>query len=519
MTDNSWLKAKGYIHLTPQFDIFRNQEALIRYVKSEEKISTHAFFPLIYSEIKERRYKKVNSDGLRGHSFKLPNGDTEKTFKTRPIHYATHIDSLIFGYYASVLQNKYEQILSLNPGVSESVTAYRKIPIPNSDKNKSTVHFAKDLFDLVKYTSKDTGSCGVLTVDVKSFFSSLDHNLLKQSWKDLLGLDVLPKDHYQVFKACTRFSYVMKSELQKKSTGVNLQPILAEKRLAKIRNHHGITCLFSSVSEFRNALKSGELKVYRFPFSRKGKPIGIPQGLPISAMLANLYLLNFDRLMVEFTGKLNGHYRRYSDDIVIVCSIEQLEQTKEFIYREIDNLGLKVSKDKTEEFHFLPIRKNDNVNLNSYKVNNKQLEQKSLTYLGFEFNGQHALIKSANLAKFYRRMIYSVKTKSKRGIKIYQENNVAPIIFRRQLYRLYSNMDLDKKTIRMRWKKIIKSDYGQFRLISGEKDKNIQGNYFSYIDRASSIMMEPKIKHQVRKHKAIFNKAIHKHFSKKLKYT
>ncbi|HEX8015252.1 MAG TPA: reverse transcriptase domain-containing protein, partial [Flavobacterium sp.] len=47
---------------------------------------------------------------------------------------------------------------------------------------------------------------------------------------------------------------------------------------------------------------------------------GIPQGLPISAVLANLYLFDFDLDIVNrWVKPHNVYYRRYSDDIFIVC--------------------------------------------------------------------------------------------------------------------------------------------------------------------------------------------------------
>lgn len=55
----------------------------------------------------------------------------------------------------------------------------------------------------------------VIAFDIKGFFDNLDHTILKNSWRHALGLqenELLPKDHYNVFKAITKFSHV---ELEK----------------------------------------------------------------------------------------------------------------------------------------------------------------------------------------------------------------------------------------------------------------------------------------------------------------
>ena len=64
---------------------------------------------------------------------------------------------------------------------------------------------------------------------------------------------------------------------------------------------------------------------------------------------------------------------------------------------------------------------------------------KPLNYLGFEFYGYQTLIKSKNLAKFYREMKETIKRKHKR-IEIIKEKHLldeAPV-FKRKIYRLFS---------------------------------------------------------------------------------
>lgn len=137
-----WYKNRGYLHLSNPKDL-KEEQTLLDRIKSPKSIARHAFFPLIHSIIKERRFKKVDSqNNKRAHSYTEADGNVKKNYKNRPLHYATHIDAMIFGYYAEILLKAYENILLDFPKVSQSVIAYRKINIANSGKNKSTIHFA-----------------------------------------------------------------------------------------------------------------------------------------------------------------------------------------------------------------------------------------------------------------------------------------------------------------------------------------------------------------------------------------
>src|SRR5690606_18774980 len=110
-------------------------------------VEQHSFFPLIHANIKERRYKKDLITGKRCHTTSTRKSNAKK----RPLHFASHLDSLIFGYYAHKLKVLYESLLTTEPQISECITAYRQIPDPdNPGKNKSTIHFAHEEFEHIK---------------------------------------------------------------------------------------------------------------------------------------------------------------------------------------------------------------------------------------------------------------------------------------------------------------------------------------------------------------------------------
>ncbi len=415
----NWLRNRGYLHLSNQLNISRENAKLKALIENPGFVAKYAFHPLIHSIIKERRFKRVEPESkIRAHSYKI-NGKVKKQQKNRPLHYATHLDSMIFGFYAEQLQSRYEATLAQEVNLCNCITAYRRIKVPGFDANKSTIHFAFDVFEEIK-NRKDSG-CSVLKVDIKNFFSNIDHNILKGAWAKLLNQPELPNDHYNVFKAATRFSYIYLDDLRVKKIQNGVRSGFDEKRIAEIRKS-GVQAFFKSSADFREMLKKGKFKLCRFPFRNERKePVGIPQGLPISAVLANLYLLDFDKeIYQEVVLKFRAYYRRYSDDIIIVCDSKDQAEIEKCINLTISKSLLSVSAEKMERFYF------KNIHVGKKGLRYTSIKQSNdfwhighpFTYLGFEFYGEKVLIKSANLAKFYRRMIGSVRRKVKRAISV-----------------------------------------------------------------------------------------------------
>jgi hypothetical protein len=512
METPEWFKIKGYYHLSPQISgDLKSISRVVKKIKNPKYVENYAFYPLLHVNIKERKYKKhPNLKGIRCHSY-FDKGKFEKTVKIRPLHYANHTDALIFSYYAFELQKRYELKLKENLKLSDCITAYRKIPVLNSSKNKGSIDFAHDAFQEIKKRTLENNECAVLAFDIKSFFPSLNHQFLEDKWKELMNFKELPKDHQNVLKAATKFSFLYKNDLKKYRTQNSKRAHFDERNLAKIRNLNGFKAYFASPKAFREAMKSGEVRLYKNQFKSKetNEMIGIPQGLPISAILANLYLLDFDKTIFNsLVENENCYYRRYSDDIVIVCSKNQIENVKQIVENEMRKCKVIISTEKTETFLF---NKRDEKILSSKLVDGFWIEGLPFVYLGFEFYGHKTLIKSTNLSKFYRRMIYSVKLKCKRAIKASERQGGKPILFKRQLYKIYRNINLDSTKIRRRFTKLVKQETGDFRIESKMKKSPFQGNYFNYARRASEIMNEPAILKQIEGEKRVFNQAFEKH--------
>ncbi len=480
-----WLKRRNYLHITNKLDTqddIKAKRYVLDRVHNPNFVEKYAFFPLLFKQQNVRKIKKVKKN------LDKTNEITHKN-KPRPIHYATHLDAHIYAKYSFDLQKKYEQYLKKCDLLNDCVIGYRAIentqPKP---KRKHTAIMAKEVFEEIKKRENAV----ILTFDIKKFFSSLDHIYLKTQWlkfapKDPNHQKFLRKDHHNIFKVVTKFNYIKINELKTHKGGFD------EQKLAQMRAN-GVNALFESAEDFRNQIKKGNFHIYKNQFRRleNGTKIicGIPQGLPISANLANIYMIEFDEYVIEnFVKPENIFYRRYSDDMIFVCSAENYQEIKEKIEKEITNIcKLTIAKDKTETFYY----KNEKITNKDKKHKNKPLR-----YLGLEFDGKNIRLKSASISKFYRNMKKSIKSKI-RIVNILKEKNylqTLPPIFKNRIYKrfLLSRKVTKKETIK----------------ISTSKTKK-QGNFVAYIKRIAKDLNEKGILRQIRNRFKIYKKYLEK---------
>ncbi len=462
MSQKSWFRPKAYCHLTKKL-VQRDEAWIKKYVSDPSNIIKHKFFPLIHRTIATKRYK--NSEDRKGRRVKRHYTIKEQlrvsNVKYREIYYANHLDAHIYSYYTKkILEPLYDKELKKSPALNDAVLAYRSVPILNSSRCKSNIDFADEVFEMIKGTK---GKIAVIALDISKFFDSLDHKRLKRVWARLLNRVDLPQDHYQVFKSLTQFSFVELKDLLSEF-GFNHPNEL-------IQNDEPY--FLSDGHEFRERIKKkGYLK--KNPFrgtdnteSNKRETIGIPQGTPISAFLANLYLLDFDKMVISELEKYGalGIYRRYSDDILVICPKEANDEIESFLYQSIQEFKLTIQPSKTQRSFF----------------NNARLEkgQQPLTYLGFQFDGHRKRIKPGSLAKFYRKMKSSVKFRAYKAHLATLKMTKGKVIVDATLHR--------------------KKLYQQFSILGASRTSPTKRNYFSYAQSASSIMKSPEINKQLAK--------------------
>lgn len=508
--EKDWFKVKGYLHLDNKLSIGKRRE-IEQYVSNPRKIASHAFLPLIYKTVSQRRYKIVDytHDGkpIRKHK-KKKNGRTESTKKDRPIHYASHKDAQIYSYYANkILLPAFEDKLKQTAGLSDCVSAYRKIRKENNEGNKCNIDFAADAFNEIKKRN----NCVAIAVDITSFFSTLDHTILKKYWANMIGKEHLPQDHYNVFKSITQFRYINLSDFRYKKKAFD------ERKLSELRNK-GIQAFIESPRDLDELIRNKDVLVRKNQFKNTNrKLIGIPQGLPISAILANIYMYEFDKLALEeLIQKRNIFYRRYSDDIVVVCQEEEKEYVLNFLKSTLqgDAFKLGMAKEKTEIAIFKEevVGKNRRQQVYRETPDGKLKFNLPFVYLGFEFYGYQCLIKSSNVAKFYRNMKQVVRRKSKRAdrqIESLAEDN--KILYKTSVYRQFTHKGKTPRELERKRTEFTQDEFDQWQHTTEVQKRKYRGNIFRYIHKAADILNAPEIHKQYRNHWKILRSTMKKH--------
>jgi len=381
-----WYRSRNYLHFDPPVGF--NQAAKI--VTNPSRVSSHAFYPLISYQITTQKLRRDPETKL-----------LKKNPKPRDIAYASHLDSYVYSYYAWRLGILYEDELKVRK-IDDHVLAFRTL-------GKSNIDFAANAFESIR----SKGNCSAVAMDIKGFFDNLDHEHLKSNWALILKDVKLPSDHYAVFKSLTRFSTVDKVKLFAALGISKNNPRFGRRRIC-------------SAKEFREKVRGAGL------ISQNKKARGIPQGTPISALLSNIYMIEFDELMCRRMSSIGGDYFRYCDDVLFIVPTEKRDVIAGEVQEEIFKLGgLSINPDKTERRTFII-------------ESGVQRADKPLQYLGFTFDGQRALIRSAALARYSERV--------KRGVRMakstMRKRNAARLIrgeeqkplFKRKIYQRYSHL-------------------------------------------------------------------------------
>jgi hypothetical protein len=399
------LKSRPYLH----FDNPLKAEKLSSFSISAEEVAKHAFYPLLgFSKTNRRIDFSINP----------PKAVT----KNRDIRYASHKDSAIYSRYSEALGEKYEEFASSH-GIDGCILAYRA-------EIGFNVTFARDLFQEIR----SRRNCYVICLDISGFFDNLDHKIVRDRVIDVLGVKKLGHDWRNIINSVTRYAYVDKKEaekaLGKKSVGRVCPPKLFRSKIRPIINVNKLD-------------------------------YGIPQGTPISGLLANIYLWKFDRLISNYLKSIGGSYRRYSDDIAIVLPSAAYRDAA----MQAINIGLME--------HFLFVKDSKTCETTFSDATGKiESSGDHLQYLGFLFDGNRILIRHQSLKNFYARM--------RRNIRIY--------------VRSAARSGIPKTELRRR---VL---VGRFTHWGDAK------NFVQYAYRASREMNAPEIKKQLRRHVKIFKK-------------
>ena len=347
-------------------------------VENPDKVAQHQFFPLLRYYDEWMPYRSRES------------GDRKK--KSRPIRYGARGDTYIFKYYRGELSKLYEARLD-DLGISKCPIAYRKIPTNSGVGGKCNIDFAKDAFDQID----SFGDCVAIALDIKSFFENLDHSHIKRVWCDLLGVERLPPDHYAVFKNITRYRFVDRQAVFHRLGYVGSEGLLVPPSEVPIQ--------LCSPADFRAKICGKDSK-YSSLIQENPRSCGVPQGVPISDLIANFYLLDFDFHLHHYAANRGGRYMRYSDDILLILpgGSETAKPAIRYASERIQKCGkdLKIKDSKTCVIQFK--RVNDGLSFRHIIQRSDERRKNGFEYLGFRYDGRRVYIRDSTISNFYRKV-------------------------------------------------------------------------------------------------------------------
>jgi hypothetical protein len=304
---------------------------------------------------------------------------------------------------------------------------------------KSNIQFAKEVFEAIK----EKGRCTAIALDIRGYFDHIDHIKLKEKWIKVLKTNNLLEDEYKVFKTLTKYSYINKNTLLKHFK-VRLKDF--KKKQSTLIDFVALGKTFNeklNVLRESNLITTNDKHELINDFKRY---YGIPQGSSLSALLSNIYLVDYDKYFTDRSIKEGFIYRRYCDDILIICDTERSIALQKDAIEEIKKYHLEIQDKKVDRIDFIEnsfkkIRAFNSIKKKKSEVpideTNESKFYKNLQYLGFEFNGQNIFIRASSLSRYFRKMKSRI---SKTVLMAYSKNTKGDKIFKQQLFHRYTHL-------------------------------------------------------------------------------
>lgn len=377
---------KPYAHFDLRVSL--SMPSIRKYVMDRSKIVTHSFYPFIHFEKKNSRY------GKKGPK------------KPRELYYCSHLDRCVYQRYAFLLNYQYN-IWACENNIDDVAIAYR------DNLGKNNIDFAKDAFDAIRSFPQ----CFILVGDFTNFFDNLEHQYLKKMMCEVLGVERLPQDYFSVFKNITRFSSWDWKDIVK-AAGENIE----ERGVRKKVNSKDTVLTKEQFQKSKNDIK------------KNVSGVGVPQGSPISAVLSNIYMIEFDKDIKRYVASKGGIYMRYSDDFIIVLPYERDAEIADFtsyIFSYVESMKglIDLQKEKTSCYTY----KN--------KVVYEGDQPSSINYLGFLFDGKNIRLRPRAITKYYYRMRRKAHTIGRSNWISSKGRHISA----KELYSIYSRND-EKQT-------------------------------------------------------------------------
>lgn len=380
-----YLKYKRYAHFDKKMSVKKAK----RLLKCDDTIKEHGFFPFIHYSIESKKLETVNN---KVYAKKEP--------KKREIYYCAHMDRYIYQHYAYILGLKYNEYM-VKSDIDRCSGAYR------IERGKCNIDFSHEVFEFIKEKEEAV----VIIGDFTKFFDNLDHKKLKNRIEKILSSKI-DDNLYKVFKSLTKFKYVNIEDLYDYYTVKN------NKRSEKYYMRKLDTLM--SVDEFKKFINGNNTKTNEKYLKENKNSYGIVQGSPLSGLLANIYMIEFDKEMNELAMANNGLYLRYSDDFILVLDNNDNEKIQQIYQKIQSNVNeakqISLEEKKTNIYRY----KESRIECLNNEIFMTENVPNIINFLGFSFDGSKITIRSKTMSKYYYKMTRKIKKyiKGKNGITI-----------------------------------------------------------------------------------------------------
>jgi len=459
----------------PHFDRHLPASEIEKIVTDPDLVAQNPFYPFLCYEQTWQPFRKLEARPGK---------------KSRLIRYASRRDAQVYSYYRHLLSGPYEAALT-ELGIESCPTAYRKIPLDDSGRGKCNIDFAHDAFRQIE----GIDSCSAVTLDISSYFECIDHKRLKTLWCKMLGVGKLPPDHFKVYKAITHYSVVDRNAAYERlgffGPKVRRNGVVTDGFLVP---HRKVPWQLCSPSDFREKI-CGESAEFDSLIKTNDREFGIPQGAPISDLLANLYLIDFDVALQKYLMDRGGFYSRYSDDILIIVpgNEEDGRAAKKFAMDLICEFGdqLRIKDEKTSIVDFDV----DGAGTRKFKWIEGKQGKNGLEYLGFRFDGSRVFLRDSTLSRFHRKIVFAARAEAHRFVAANRGHSLENLLERFNSRRFESRFG---------------------RVEEFEQAREYQSwTFWTYANRSAETFGDKghKIYHQLRKHRAFIRQTLEKEFA------
>lgn len=280
------------------------------------------------------------------------------------------------------------------------------------------------------------------------------------------GVSSLPADHFNVFRAITKYAVVDKKNLYERLGHFGEKATAGGTPIKGYRTpyKHVPKCLCHG-KKFRELIagRGSQKSIVETNY----KPYGIPQGAPISDLLANVYLLDFDATVAGWVREIGGVYYRYSDDILIVApggdavGQDLMKRTRNLIATFGSKLEIKASKSS------LFILQQYGVDDTHQSLRGTRTKN-GLEYLGFRYDGKRVYLRDATISNLRRKVARAAHR------------------YAYACARRYPDKDVTKLKALFNYESLIKQ-FGKVEDFDGQGEEYRNWTFWTYATRASKI--------------------------------